>query len=69
MNRGQVRRAEAYAVVHLQEWLEETGAVGLHTGYHSELESIIEDAVHIGIQMALYGKVEFDEDGFLKREE
>ncbi len=69
MNRGQVRRAEAYAIVHLQEWLEETGAIEPHTSYHSELESIVEDAVHIGIQMALYGKVQFDEDGLVKREE
>lgn len=69
MSKGQVRRAEAYAIVHLQRWLEQTGAIGLHTGHHSELESIIEDAVHIGIQMALFGKVEFDDDGLVKREE
>ena len=29
--------------------------------------SVLEDAVHIGIQMALYGKVEYDKDGQVKR--
>lgn len=69
MNIGQVKRAEAYAVVHLQEWLEQTGVMELHTSYHSELEGIVEDAVHIGIQMALFGKVEFDKDGNVKHKQ
>lgn len=59
MTRGQVKSAESYAIVHLFKWVEFTGAIDLNSGYHSELESIAEDAVHIGIQMALEGKVEF----------
>jgi hypothetical protein len=62
MTKGKVIRAEAYAIVSLDQWIDQTGAIGRHTSYHSELESLIVDAVHIGIQMALNGKVEFDED-------
>jgi len=69
MTKGEVKRAEAYAIVNLQEWLECTGAIPLHTGYHSEVESIVIDAVHIGIQMALSGKVNFDDYGNIKCEE
>ena len=69
MTKGEVTRAEAYAIVNLQKWLECTGAIPLHTSYHSEVESIVIDAVHIGIQMALQGKVNFDKDGNVKCEE
>lgn len=69
MTKGEVTRAEAYAIVNLQKWLECTGVIPLHTGYHSEVESIVIDAVHIGIQMALNGKIETDEDGNVKIKE
>lgn len=68
MTKGKVIRAEAYAIVSLDQWIDQTGAIDRHTGYHSELESLIVDAVHIGIQMALNGKVEFDEDGNIVHE-
>ena len=68
MTKGEVNRAEAYAIVNLQKWIELTGVIELHTGYHSELESIIVDSVHIGIQMALNGKIETDDDGNIVHE-
>lgn len=69
MKRQLVITAESIARTKLYEWINLTGQIGIGSGYHSELDGLIEDAVHIGIQMALFGKVEFDEDGLVKREE
>lgn len=67
MNKSQVDYAERKAKEQFDKWNEVTGFVQVGTGYYVEMESVIEDAVHIGIQMALYGKVEFGEDGSIKR--
>lgn len=53
MNAGQLLRAKRRALNILDEWIEVTGFVTKHTSYHSELESIVEDAVECGAQMAL----------------
>jgi len=63
MKVGQVESAERKALNEFDKWNEVAGFVQEHTGYYYEIQSVIKDAVHIGIQMALLGKVEYDEDG------
>lgn len=53
MNAGQMLRAKRRALNILDEWIKVTGVVNEHSGYHSELEAIVEDAVECGAQMAL----------------
>lgn len=67
MTKQQLTYAERQACIILDEWLEVTAVVPINSSYHSELESIIEDAVHIGIQTALYGKVNKKEDGSIDK--
>lgn len=52
MKKIQAEHAERRALNLLDEWLDCTGVVQKFSGYHSELESIIIDAVHCGIQAA-----------------
>ncbi len=66
MKTGQVESAERKALNEFDKWNEVTGLVQEHTGYYYELQAVIKDAVHIGIQMALNGKVEYGEDGNVK---
>lgn len=51
MNKGEVDRAVRNALNRFDEWYEVTE--GIVNGYRSEVESCIEDAVHIGIRAAL----------------
>ena len=51
MTKGEVDRAIRDAQHRFDEWHEVTGA--LHGSYRYEVESLIEDAVHIGIRSAL----------------
>lgn len=64
----EVTYSERTACSILDEWLDVTGSIPLNSGYHSELESIITDAVHIGIQMALYGKIKKTKDGNIDKD-
>jgi len=68
MKTGQVESAERKALNEFDKWNEVTGLVQEHTGYYYELQAVIKDAVHIGIQMALYDKVEYDKEGNVKHE-
>jgi len=68
MNQGKVDHAERLALNAFDKWNDVTGFVVPHTTYYYEMQGVIEDAVHIGIQMALYGKVNFDEDGDVIKE-
>lgn len=63
MEKGKVETAERHALNNLDTWNDIAGAVIPHTSHYYELQSVITDAVHIGIQMALNGEVKFDEDG------
>lgn len=56
MNEGQMDRAKRWALANLDQWMQITGALDWHSGYHSELESIIEDAVEIGAGVACGAK-------------
>lgn len=62
MTIGQVKDAERMALNELDKWNKVTGFIQPGTSYYYEMQAVIEDAVHIGIQMALRGKVEYDED-------
>lgn len=69
MKTGVVKEAERIALNQLDKWNDITGFVAKHTGYYYEIQGLMEDAVHIGIQMALNGKVEFDEEDNIKHGE
>ena len=57
MNRGQVEHAERRALSLFDDWNDVTGVFLPGISYYNEVTGCIEDAVHVGIQMALYGKV------------
>lgn len=67
MTRSQVEYAERKAMELFDKWNDVTGVVQPCTSYYDEIRSLIEDAVHIGIQMAVNGKVNI-KDGELIRE-
>lgn len=67
MKKGQVDDAERKALNVLEQWNEVTGALDVNGGWYRECQSVVEDAVHIGIQMALFGRVEYGEYGEVKR--
>jgi len=68
VNRGQIEYAERQAMQLYDEWNDFTGFVSTGNGYYNEIQGIIEDAVHIGIQVALFGKVIKDKNGDISRE-
>ena len=53
MKTGETNRAIRRALHKFDEWLEITGAVRKGTSTCYEIEALIEDAVHCGIQAAL----------------
>ena len=53
MNKGKVDNAVRRALNILDNWNDCTGAVRKHTSWNYELQSVVEDAVHCGIQEAL----------------
>ena len=53
MKRGEVDNATRRALNIFDSWNRSTGFVEEHTSYYYELQGIIEDAVHCGIQAAL----------------
>lgn len=69
MTKGQIADAERRALYELDRWNDVTGFIAPGSGTFYEIQAIIEDAVHIGIQMALYGKIEYDEHEDVKRQQ
>ena len=63
MKTGEIDYANRKASEVFDRWNNVTGYVHPCSSYYYELLSIIEDAVHIGAQMALYGKISFDDEG------
>lgn len=63
MQKGKIENAERIALNQFDKWNEVSGVIQEHTGYYYELQALMKEAVHIGIQMALEGKVKFDEAG------
>ncbi len=67
MTKGSIADAERRALNELDKWNDVTGAIQQGSGWYYELQSVIEDAVHIGIQMALSNQVKYDKDGSVLR--
>ena len=67
MKLGKVEYAERQALRFFDDWVDVTGFVTEGCSYYYELISIVEDAVHCGIQTALYGKITKDPDGTITR--
>lgn len=53
IERGRIETAVRRAYNGLDKWNDVAGIVRKDTGYYFELQSVIEDAVHCGIQAAL----------------
>jgi len=53
MQKGEVGSAERRALNLFDEWNDCTGFVPKHTSYYYEMQGVIIDAVHCGIQQAL----------------
>jgi hypothetical protein len=68
MNKSEVYYAERKALENFDEWNDASGMFDTKCGYYPEIISVIEDAVHIGIQMALFGEVIKNKDGEIVRE-
>ena len=62
MNKQQVDYAVRKALENFDRWNEVTGVVEVNSGHYSEISSVIEDSVYIGIQMALSGQIRYDEE-------
>jgi hypothetical protein len=67
MKKSQVDYAERSAKDIFDDWNEVTGFVQPCVSNYDEFMSVIEDAVHIGIQMALFGEIKRNEDGEIVR--
>lgn len=65
MNKGQTEFAERQALNNFDKWNNVTGVFAQGTSYYNEICGVIINAVHIGIQMALHDKINFNEDGEL----
>lgn len=63
MTKGQIADAERRALTQFDKWNDITGALSEGSSWYYECQAVIEEAVHIGIQMALYGGVSYDKDG------
>jgi len=68
MKKGEIYKAERIALNVFDKWNDCTGVIPDATGYYYEVQDCIIDAVHIGIQMALLGKVKFDKEGNVDKE-
>lgn len=53
MKKGEIDGAIRRALNKFDEWNDVTGIVQRDTGYYYELQGVIEDAVHCGVQAAL----------------
>jgi hypothetical protein len=65
MTKGKVDYALRQALNHFDRWIDATGALEKFTTYYYECQACIEDAVRIGIMVALDIPIEFDEGGEL----
>ena len=62
MKRGEMDYAKRMALNSFDKWNDSTGFFEKGTSYYYEVQSVIEDAVKIGIKVALYGiKADLDD--------
>jgi hypothetical protein len=69
MTKGELDFAVRKALNMLDEWNEIAGVVRINTGHYYELQAVVEQAVHIGVQMAINGEITVDEHGSVKKPE
>lgn len=62
MNNNQVDLAVTKALDNFDRWNDVVGIFKESPGYYAEIQSVITDAVHIGIQMALFRKISTDKE-------
>ena len=53
MKKGEIDTATRRALNIFDKWNDITGFVPKHTSYYYEMQSVVEDAVHCGIQEAI----------------
>lgn len=63
MQLGEVESAEHRALNLFDKWNDVTGFVPKHTSYYYEMQSVITDAVHCGIQGALKDYIKLEGEG------
>jgi len=63
MKKQQVDNAVRFASNDFDKWNDVAGIFDPSSSAYSEIQGVIETAVHIGIQMALFGKIIKDENG------
>jgi len=63
MKKSEIEYATRKAVENFDAWNESTGWFQTCCGSYDEICSIIQDAVHIGAQMAIHGKIFRDKNG------
>ena len=62
MNKGEVDYAVRKAMEVFDSWNDTVGIFTPGTGYYAEIQGIIEDAAHCGMQMAIHKKIDiYDE--------
>jgi|WetSurMetagenome_2_1015567.scaffolds.fasta_scaffold47250_6 hypothetical protein len=67
MNKGQVDYAERKALELFDNWNNVTGVFEIGSGYYGEIKSCIVDAVHCGIQMVIYDKINIQDGEIIRR--
>ena len=63
MKQGEVDSAERRALNLFDNWNDVTGFVEKHTSYYYEMQAVVTDAVHCGIQQALNDFKPLDSEG------
>lgn len=63
ITQGMVDYAVRKAMDEFDKWNDVTGTFQVNTGSYGEIAAVIEDSVHIGIQMAMFGKINRDKEG------
>jgi len=68
MNAGEVDYAERKAMELFDKWNEVTGHWVPGESAYGEIRSIIIDAVHCGIQMAIHGKIKIKDGNVVRHD-
>lgn len=63
MQLGEIESAERRALNLFDKWNDVTGFVSKHTSYYYEMQGVVKDAVHCGIQQALKDIKPLDSEG------
>lgn len=65
MTQGELDSAIRRALNLFDAWNDVSGLVAKHTGYYYELQAVIEDAVHCGVQAACgdFKKLDSEQEG------